>query len=79
MLITGISVFYYIRILKLIFFEVEITKKINQLFQGNFLFLYQDISLTLLCFIAMILLLFFFSPTFFILISKYISIGFFKL
>lgn len=77
MLIVSISAFYYIRVLKLIFFEIKPNVKFNQLFQGNFNYLYKDISITLVCFLSMSLLYFFFLPTYLILISKYISIGFF--
>jgi NADH-quinone oxidoreductase subunit N len=79
MLLASLSAFYYIRVLKLIFFEVQKNKKINQLFQGNFVYLHKDIGMTLICFFSMGLLYLFFLPTHLILISKYISIGFFKL
>ena len=79
MLAASFSAFYYLRILKLVFFEIQIKKKINKIFQGTFIYLYQDISITVLCFVLMLLLVFFFSPSHLILISKYISISFFKL
>lgn len=79
MLIASISAFYYVRVLKILFFEVQITKKINQLFQGNFIYLYKDISITIICFLLMSLLFLFFLPTHLILISKIISISFFKI
>jgi NADH-quinone oxidoreductase subunit N len=78
-LIASFSAFYYLRILKLIFFEVQNNKKINQIFQGNFLYIYQDVALTALCFVLLFLLVCFFSPSLIILFSKYISIAFFKL
>jgi NADH-quinone oxidoreductase subunit N len=78
-LIASFSAFYYLRILKLVFFEIQNSKKINQIFQGNFTYLYQDISTTGLCLILLFLLICFFSPSSVILFSKYISVSFFKL
>jgi len=78
-LIASISTFYYLRVLKLIFFEVQISKKSNQLFQGNFLYVYQDFSISLICFVVILLLALFFWPTHLFIVSKHISIGFFKI
>jgi len=78
-LIASFSAFYYLRILKLVFFEVQNGKKINQIFQGNFMYRYQDVSITGLCFVIFFLLICFFSPSLLILFSKYISLSFFKL
>ncbi len=79
MIISSISAFYYIRILKLIFFEIKKTNKSNNLFLGNFNFLYKDISSTIFYFCLFLLIYLFFYPEFLILLTKYVTIGFFKL
>ena len=60
MIVASFSSFYYIRVLKLIFFETQKNKKINQVFQGHFSHLYQDVSITIICFISFFLVISFF-------------------
>ena len=79
MLIASISVFYYLRVLKLVFFEIQQNNKINMLFQGNFLYAYKDISMTTLCLSLILIFYLFLCPTYLILFCKYITIGFLKL
>jgi NADH:ubiquinone oxidoreductase subunit 2 (subunit N) len=79
MVIITFSTFYYIRILKIIFFEVRTNKTNNLLFQGNFNFAKKDFYYTIMCFCLFFLVILFFFPTYLILISKYITFGFFKI
>lgn len=79
MVIITFSTFYYIRILKIIFFEVRTNKTNNLIFQGNFNFATKDFYYTILCFCLFLLVMLFFFPTYLILIAKYITIGFFKI
>lgn len=77
--VSSISTFYYLRVLKLIFFETQVKHKRSTLFSGNFLYLYKDIgSLILMC-TLFVLIFFFFYPMNLILISKLITCSFFQL
>ena len=77
MLIISVSAFYYLRVLKIIFFET--TKNKNNLFQGNFNFLYKDFYFFCLCSCLFLLLYLFFFPNVLLLNSKHLFFGFFKL
>lgn len=77
--IMSLSTFYYLRVLKIVFFEIQKNSKTNRIFQGNFLYLYQDISITIISCIFFFLIFSFLLPSHMILISKYISINFFIL
>jgi len=74
-LISAVSVFYYIRVVKVVFFESKDVKVNNNsfqtIFQGNFF----DLECTVLALSLFTLLLCFFYPTFLLLVSQYAVLG----
>ena len=78
-LVTSISAFYYIRVVKALFFETKGVKAKNKTVQTIFISLFLDSQAHLTAFCTMLLLFFFFSPGFLILLSHYIALSSFGL
>ncbi len=76
--VSAISTFYYLRILKIVFFEnkhIKITNKSIIIF-NSYLF---NIEIFLIVFYLFLLLLFFFYPTNILLFSQYILLNFYNI
>ena len=69
-LISAVSVFYYIRVVKVIFFESKDLKVNNESFQTIFNSYFFDIDCIIISLFLFLLLLFFFYPTFLLLICQ---------
>jgi NADH:ubiquinone oxidoreductase subunit 2 (subunit N) len=74
-LINMVSVYYYIRIIKIVFFEVKKVNTNNLEFQMTYPTYNQDVTSLILAGLLMSLLLVFVYPTFFYLISHYVILG----
>ncbi len=78
MIIISASAFYYLRVLKIIFFEIKSKSQLYFLFQGNFNFIYKDFLILSFCFCLFGLIFLFYYPTFILLVTKYTIFGFFN-
>jgi len=74
-LISAVSVFYYIRVIKVVFFESKDVKVNNNSFQTIFQSNFFDLDCIIIAFSLFFLLLCFFYPTFLLLISQYVVLG----
>jgi len=74
-LISAVSVFYYIRVIKVIFFESKDIKVNNNAFQTIFYGSFFDLECSVIAFCLFLLLFCFFYPTFLLLISQYVVLG----
>lgn len=79
LLITSISAFYYIRLVKIILFEIKNNSQINHDFMGSVNYSQKTSSslITWLCVLSLILIFLF--PNFFLEYCKEITVGFFKI
>ena len=74
-LISAVSVFYYIRVIKVVFFESKDVKVNNNSFQTIFQSNFFDLDCIIIASSLFFLLLCFFYPTFLLLISQYVVLG----
>jgi len=74
-LISAVSVFYYIRVVKVIFFESKDLKVNNNSFQTIFSSDLFDLDCIIIALFLFLLLLCFFYPTFLLLICQYVVLG----
>jgi len=74
-LISAVSVFYYIRIVKIIFFESKHLKTLNDSFQTTFNGSLFDFDYIIISFCLFLLLFFFFYPTFLLLVCQDMTLG----
>jgi NADH-quinone oxidoreductase subunit N len=74
-LISAVSVFYYIRVVKVVFFESKDIKANNNSFQTIFQSNFFDLECVIIASSLFFLLLCFFYPTFLLLISQYAVLG----
>ena len=74
-LISAVSVFYYIRVVKVVFFESKDVKVNNNSFQTIFQENLFDLECSVLALSLFTLLLCFFYPTFLLLVSQYAVLG----
>ena len=77
MLISLVSVFYYVRIIKLVYFEPKKVTLFDERFQTSFETTYLNLDFTIIAFIMSLLILAFFNPTIFLLLGQYIVLGLF--
>jgi len=77
MLISLVSVFYYVRIIKLVYFEPKKVTLFDERFQTPFETTYLNLDCTIIAFIMSLLILAFFNPTIFLLLGQYIVLGLF--
>jgi len=76
--VSAISTFYYLRILKIVFFENKSIKTTNKslVIFNSYLF---NIEIFLIVFYLFLLLLFFFYPTDILMFSQYILLNFYNI
>ena len=74
-IISAVSVFYYIRVIKVIFFESKNIRANNDQFQTIFISSLFDLDCIVISLCLFFLIFFFFYPTFLLLISQYIVLG----
>lgn len=74
-LISAVSVFYYIRVIKTIFFETKNITPVNSSFQTIFTTTLFDLDCIVISLCLFFLILFFFSPTLILLINQCIILG----
>ena len=74
-LISAISVFYYIRVIKVIFFESKDVKPLNDSFQTTFKGILIDFDYIVIASCLFFLLFFFFYPTVLLLICQNLVLG----
>lgn len=77
-LIAAISVFYYLRLLKIIFFESKEVSSTNLQVQTIFHSYFFDLDCLVLVLCLFFLIFFFFYPTFLLLICQYFVLNFFS-
>jgi NADH:ubiquinone oxidoreductase subunit 2 (subunit N) len=77
-LIAAISVFYYLRLLKIIFFESKEVSSTNLQVQTIFHSYFFDLDCLVLVLFLFFLIFFFFYPTFLLLICQYFVLNFFS-
>lgn len=75
MLLNMVSVFYYIRVIKIIFFEVKGLNKNNIEFQMTYPTYQHELIFLVLVVLLLSLLFMFFYPSFFLVVSQYIVLS----
>ena len=74
-IISAVSVFYYIRVIKVVFFESKDVKVNNNSFQTIFNSNFFDLDCVIISISLFLLIFCFFYPTFLLLICQYIVLG----
>jgi len=75
LMISLVSVFYYVRVIKLVYFEPKKVTLFDERFQTSFETSFSSFDYTLMAFIITMLVLVFFNPTLLLLGGQYLVLG----